>query len=184
MTPIAVALTFKDSYPLKLNRLLRPRHWKTLVLSEVDTEEKLLVARAVSNWHRRQVSKEEKTGWINGLAEIYQKQGLKVASVRDLGGFENQIRQKIAEVTGLHPMTVNSYLSEEFKQTPQGGGVATVSASERVENAVGAEVAESFRKQVLEYEKLSPEERACWHVRGKKKKKRDCELRIIRLQDF
>lgn len=139
------------------HRLAVDPNWKSLVLPEVDTEEKLLVARAVSNWHRRQVPREEKAEWINGLAETYQKQGLETGS----SGFSNEIRNKIVEVTGLAPKTVNIYLSEEYKQEPKGGSdKPVITASQRVENELGSEVAERFRKQVLEEEKLSPEERA------------------------
>ena len=52
-------------------------NWKKLTVEHNDSEEKLLVARAVSNWNRRQVSREEKSEWINGLAEIYRGQDCK-----------------------------------------------------------------------------------------------------------
>lgn len=37
------------------------------------------------------------------------------------GGFENQIKNKIVEVTGLSTTTINEYLSEEYKQEQKGG---------------------------------------------------------------
>ena len=103
-----------------IHRLEADPRWRTEKLAEIDTEEKLLVARCVANWHRRQVSGEEKEEWINSLARIYKKQGLKV-SVLDEGQYINQIKKKIAEVTGLHPSTVLEYLSEEYKRERKGG---------------------------------------------------------------
>jgi len=144
------------------HRLAVDPNWKSLVLPEVDTEEKLLIARAVSNWHRRKVGEKEKAEWINGLAEIYQKQGLQVAYAIHTG-FENQIKNRIVEVTGLDGSTVNTYLSHEFKQELKGGtpkGYEYVPASQRTETRLGEKIAERFRKQVLEEEKLSPEDLA------------------------
>lgn len=76
-----------------------------------------MIARAVSNWHRRQVGREEKEKWINGLAEIYKKQGYKV-SVR-VGSAQptNEIRDKIEDVTGLSKQTVTEFLDNKYKQT-------------------------------------------------------------------
>jgi hypothetical protein len=143
------------------HRLAVDPNWKTLTLEEVDTEEKLLVARAVSNWHRRQVSREEKATWINGLAALYKKQGYKVNARNNARGQSiNEIKERIMEVAGLPERTVTSYLSEEYKQEPKGGVSTDISASERVENALGKDVAEQFKKEIKEEEKLSPEERA------------------------
>ncbi|GAG81115.1 unnamed protein product, partial [marine sediment metagenome] len=52
--------------------------WRTETLEHIDSEEKLLLARAISNWHRRSISKEEKIAWINGLAQLYLDSGLHV----------------------------------------------------------------------------------------------------------
>ena len=139
-------------------------NWKTLVLPEIDNEEKLLLARLIANFHRRQVSREEKAEWINGLAEIYQKQGLKIYS-KVPSAAENEIRNKIAEVTGLTPQTIDDYLIVEFKQELKGGtpkGYQYVPTSQRIETELGSEVAERFRKEVLEEAKLSPKEKAEW----------------------
>jgi len=90
--------------------------------------------------------------------------GLEVAC-KVHSGFENQhkneIIEKIVEVIGLERSTVIGYLHDEFKQVPHGGSdKSTLSASERVENALGKDVAEQFKKEIKEEEKLSPEERA------------------------
>jgi len=94
-------------------------NWRTERHPEIDTEEKFFVARCVANWHRRQVSKEEKIEWINGLAKIYSEQGYKTRKTvkTDTGGYRiNEIVNKIAEVTGLTEQTVRSYLSPAYKQ--------------------------------------------------------------------
>lgn len=143
------------------NRLQADPDWRTETIANIDSEEKLLVARAVANWHRRAVPENEKREWINGLAEIYKKQGLKVKTAFP---FENEIKQKIVEVTGLSSDIVETYLLDEFKQKMKGGWSdktpRKVSASQRIETRLGPEVAERFRKEVLEEATLSPEKKA------------------------
>lgn len=135
------------------HRLADNPEWRKEKLEHIDSEEKLLVARAVSNWHRRQVSREEKAEWINGLAEIYLKQGYKVGENRRES---NEIVSKIAEVTGLTSQTVRIYLSKEFRQTPPKNiedlNVPKIPASERIEHELGEEYVERHRKEVLEQE--------------------------------
>jgi hypothetical protein len=100
------------------HRLEADPNWRRERIKEIDTEEKLLVARCVSNWHRRQVSREEKEEWLNGLAKIYKKQGLKVSEKDSSAQGRNEIIAKIHEVTGLNPTSVREYLRSEFKQEP------------------------------------------------------------------
>ena len=71
------------------------------------TEEKLLIARAVANWNRRQVSREEKEEWINGLARLYREQGIAAGATA----------KKIAYSTGIAYRTVLVYLDDKYKQT-------------------------------------------------------------------
>jgi len=97
------------------HRLEADKDWRTEILEHIDTEEKLLIARCISNWHRRAVSWSEKEKWINGLAGIYQKQGLKVRGIEA----HNEIKDKIVEVTGLEESTIRRYLKNKFKQTEQ-----------------------------------------------------------------
>jgi len=116
--------------------------WRTEEHPEIDTEEKLLVARCVANWHRRQVSWEEKEKWINGLARIYKKQGLESSS---------KLQKKIADVTGLTTRTIRTYLNAKFKEfefkdrTPS----PRISASERIEHDLGKDYVERHREEVL-----------------------------------
>lgn len=156
-------------------------NWKSMTLPEIDTEEKLLIARAVSNWHRREVPKEEKAEWINGLAEIYQKQGLQVR--KDVGGTRiNEIISKVSDVTGLDVRTVRNYISPEYKmlevarieqQEPR------LDASVRIEHELGKDVVERFRKEVLEEEKLSPKEKAKLKEEQQRKKEEREQKRIL-----
>ena len=98
-----------------------------------------MLARLIANFHRRQVSREEKEEWINGLAKIYQKQGLRVVHIAN-DGIENEIKQKIMEVTGLSDFTVDGYLHNEFKQEPIGGVDHFVTPLlEKAEKALGEE---------------------------------------------
>lgn len=129
------------------HRLEADPDWRREELQEIDTEEKLFTARCVANWHRRQVPREEKEEWINGLARIYRRQGLKVRSKKG----RNEIIAKIVEVTGLSDRAVGIYLNEEFKQKPpydveRRGPV--IPASERIEHELGREYVERHRKEV------------------------------------
>ena len=129
------------------HRLEADPNWRREKIKEIDTEEKLLVARCVSNWHRRQVAAEEKKEWINGLAMIYKKQGLEV---RSKGG-RNEIMAKIMEVTGLSDRAIGNYLKSEYKQEPPFDverREPVIPASERIEHMLGKEYVERHRKEV------------------------------------
>jgi len=88
------------------------------------------------------------------------------------GVYVNEIKEKIAEVTGLDSdTTVLKYLNKTFKSERKGGapkGSEIKTASEVIaslgKSSIDAEYGESlvdrFRKEVLEEEKLSPEEKA------------------------
>jgi hypothetical protein len=95
---------------------------------------------------------------VNDLAAYYKRQGLKVEGPRG----ENQIIQKLVEVLALSRVTINKYLVKDFHQLSPNpkGDRPSVPASQRIEKALGPEVAERFRREVLEESKSSPEERA------------------------
>ena len=97
-----------------------------------------MLARLIANFHRRQVSREEKEEWINGLAEIYRKQGLRV-DVSDIDGGHNEIKQKLVEVTGLNETTITQYLHDEFKQEPVLGHPLPTPLLVKAEKALGEE---------------------------------------------
>lgn len=139
-----------------VHRLEADPKWRKEKLPEIDTEEKLLVARCVANWNRRQISAKEKEEWINGLAEIYGKQGLKV---RSQGSGKNEIIAKINEVTGLNPPTIQYYLAEKYKQKEpdhlrEAGHRFRMPASERIRTRLGEEYVERHREEVEQ--KLRP----------------------------
>ena len=93
--------------------------WKVQVLENIDTPEKKLAAQLIANIARRTVSKEEKENWINDLAELYLKQGLKVDAKRTDGKQaqgSNEIKERIVEITGLSERTVTNYLRDCYKQ--------------------------------------------------------------------
>jgi hypothetical protein len=131
-----------------LHRDKADKNWKRLKLEHIDTEEKKLLARLIANFHRRQITREEKEEWINGLARIYKKQGLKV----DIHN-ENEIVNRIAETTGLERSTVLRHLKSEYKQEPTTIREPIIPASQRIEHELGADYVERHREEVLAEEK-------------------------------
>jgi hypothetical protein len=129
------------------HRLEVDPNWRKERMSGIDTEEKLLIARSAANWHRRQVTGEEKEEWINGLARIYKQQGLKAHSKNG----RNEIMAKIMEVTGLSDRAIGIYLRSEYKQKPPYSTEKrqpVIPASERIEHQLGREYVERHRKEV------------------------------------
>lgn len=145
-----------------LHRLKSDKGWRTETLEHIDDEEKLLLARAISNWHRREVPRSEKKKWINGLAKIYQEKGYKVEGTpkQGRGAVPNEIADKIAIETGLHRATVNDYLLDRFKQikhTVKSPSRPIVSASQRIETELGSNYVERHEAEVLEKALEDPE---------------------------
>jgi len=138
------------------HRLEDNPNWKTEILDHIDSDEKLLLARAISNWHRREIPRTEKEEWINGLAKIYLEQGY-VLQGRSL---ENQVINKINEETGLHKDTIRLYLSDEFKQKSRPAPPIQkpkVPASQRIEKTLGTEILDRHEDEVLEKALEDPE---------------------------
>jgi len=115
--------------------------WKTETLQHIDSEEKLLLARAISNWHRREVPRSEKEEWINGLAKIYKEQGVAAP-----------LAAKIASETGLAHRTIMDYLSDEYKDESKARTdprpERRVPASQRIETELGPEYVKRHREEV------------------------------------
>ena len=128
-----------------LHRQEADPNWRTEVHPEIDSQEKFLIARCVANWHRRQVPKEEKEEWINGLARIYKKQGCQIPQ---LTGQRNEVVEKIVNVTGLAESTVRAYLKDEFKvqKAYKKGTKPRVPASQAIISKVG----EGYGKRLVE----------------------------------
>lgn len=106
-----------------LHRLEEDPDWRTETLEHIDTDEKLLLARAASNWHRRIISRHERKAWISGLAQLYLDQGLKVVDLDHTtsGLPANQIVDKIKQELGLSHPTIMRYLDDRYKQKPVSG---------------------------------------------------------------
>jgi len=136
------------------HRLEADKDWRTEILEHIDTEEKLLIARCISNWHRRAVQWSEKEAWINGLAMIYKKQGYKIRGEYPVtgGSPKNEIVEKIIEITGLSEQTITRYLSEDYKQKEQARTSEQtpprVPASQRIETELGPEYVERHREEI------------------------------------
>lgn len=165
------------------HRLQADPTWRVQPLDNIDTDEKLLIARCVANWHRRPIGREEKTEWINGLAKIYQKQRLR----EDIS-----LARKISETVGLAENTVAKYLHDKYKLRTHEKPTTQppiVPASQRIEEefdrkreGLGKEIINRFKAEVLEEAKLSPEELAKRREEQEKQKaerKRKTEERII-----
>ena len=128
-------------------------HWRTEVHPDIDSEEKFLIARCVANWHRRQVPRQEKEEWINGLARIYKKQGLKVYG--EGRGRPNEIIATIVAKTVIHPHIVQEFLRSEYKQSEpkelqKTGHEYKLLASQRIERASldGKELVKRHREEI------------------------------------
>lgn len=117
--------------------------WKTEVLQHIDSKEKFLAAQAFSNWHRKVLSFDEKRTIVNGLADLYVKQGCKVVTTN------NEVKRKICTVLKLSSPTVNKFLDEKYKpftkenSQPQPRALA----SQVIRNRLGEE---TLRRLVLE----------------------------------
>lgn len=101
-----VLLDKKDRVIDGVHRLDDDKTWKTEKLEHIDTEEKFIVARLIANLHRRVVPASETQKWINDLAEIQLKQGIK----------PGQISGVISEKTGYATRTITTYLNSKYKR--------------------------------------------------------------------
>ena len=111
------------------HRINAKANWRREVREDIDTPEKVLLARLISNKFRRQVEASEVRGWINDLAQI---------AVDDHGIEPGQISGWVAEQTGYHSRSVREYLDEKYKikTSPEGPkemeatAVSVISAAE------------------------------------------------------
>jgi hypothetical protein len=188
--------------------------WKALVLENINTPEEKIIARLVANFHRRVVTPEEKAEWINGLAEIYRNDGLKVegTSERAPQARPNEIVKKISKVTGLSKRTVRHYLKPEFLQgacrildpekhyvkDPETVIINTIGAHrrqyarelvQRFKEKIEKELLESpiFRKKILEKLEplLKPRSSPChYHTRKELAEKKLAQLANDRKEGF
>jgi len=90
------------------HRINAKANWRREVREDIDTPEKVLKARLISNKFRRQVSAVEVRGWINDLAEIaYTEHGIE----------PGEISGWVAEETGYARKSVTEYLNPEYKKS-------------------------------------------------------------------
>ncbi|MCK4478216.1 ParB/RepB/Spo0J family partition protein [Candidatus Bathyarchaeota archaeon] len=99
------------------HRFSADQNWRRVRLEHIKTEKDRLVARIISNTHRRSVSSKEKMELLNRLGEIYQSKGI------DPG----KIAYKMVNETGMSYRWVAKYLPDRFKNSLQ---------SERRKNSV------------------------------------------------
>lgn len=119
-------------------------NWKSIILPEVDTEEKRIIYSIIANLQRRKVPPEEKAELINSLAEIYNIQGYKVLITG------NEIVKKIVEVTGLSQPTVNKFLDDDYKvyTSKDRKRKPRIPAAERIRRKLGKDVLERYEQEV------------------------------------
>ena len=87
------------------HRINSKANWRREVREDIDTPEKVLLARLISNKFRRQVTAEEVRGWINDLAEI---------ALTERGIEPGEISGWVAEQTGYSEITVRKYLDKKY----------------------------------------------------------------------
>ena len=88
------------------HRINSKANWRREVREDIDTPEKVLLARLISNKFRRQVTAEEVKGWINDLAEI---------ALTERGIEPGEISGWVAEETGYSTRSATYYLDEKYK---------------------------------------------------------------------
>jgi len=89
------------------HRINAKANWRREVREDIDTPEKVLKARLISNKFRRQVTAEEVRGWINDLAEI---------AFTEHGIEPGEISGWVAEETGYSRDHVTHYLDSKYKK--------------------------------------------------------------------
>lgn len=175
------------------HRINAKANWRREVREDIDTPEKVLKARLISNKFRRQVSAVEVRGWINDLAEI---------ALVEHGVQPGEISGWVAEETGYSERQVRFYLDEKYKEqrgfalTGQPTAVPTVELSDLVsvaepiireaEPVVDLETANGLKKaaKALEREakrkvkaKKTPEQIAAEKAEKKRKKRERAEAK-------
>jgi len=88
------------------HRINAKANWRREVRENIDTPEKVLKARLISNKFRRKVTAVEVRGWINDLAEI---------ALTEHGIEPGEISGWVAEETGYDEHSVRDYLDQKYK---------------------------------------------------------------------
>lgn len=128
-----------------LHRLNIDSQWKTETLEYIDTREKFLKARIISNLHRRTVPAQEIRAWLNELAELaFTEKGIK----------PGKISGWIADETGYSSITIRPYLDDKYKYTPSQEGGKKGSKIQKEAKKAMSSIAIEEAKKVLGSEKI------------------------------
>lgn len=128
------------------HRLAADPNWRTEVNENLDSTEKVLKAKLISNKFRRQVSAEEVKGWINELGEI---------ALNDHEIERGKISGWIAEETGYSDNRVRELLEDKYKIITSPLGVYTKAKIEddyrpliiEAEEKLGSEKVERLKEE-------------------------------------
>jgi DNA-binding transcriptional ArsR family regulator len=123
------------------HRLAADENWPKRQLEQVETEEKRIIARLISNVCRRPVPAEEKREMLEKLGEIYMKNGVE----------PGKIARKIGEKTGMSYRWVMKYLPDKYKHSLQ---------SERASAAARRAARGNPKRRVISIDLVEPPEGA------------------------
>jgi len=119
--------------------------WREEKLEWIDTREKYLKARIISNLHRRTVPPSEIKAWINELAKF-------ALSERKIE--PGRITKWIAEETGYAERTVREYLNEEYKIETRPKGIkmapTAISVVSEAKEILGEEKYSKLAKTIID----------------------------------
>ena len=94
--------------------------WKSITLENIDTPEKLLLARFHANYHRRTMSDLEIKQTLNALLMLYSEQKTldsgQAVQKPIIGRPSNELLHRAADALGVSYKTVSRYVEPEFKQ--------------------------------------------------------------------
>ena len=119
--------------------------WREEVREDLDTPEKILLARLIANKFRRTVEASEVKGWINDLAEM---------AVNDYGIKPGEISGWVSSETGYSERQVRFYLDDKYKEMkfasaiPKEAEATATSVELDTVDALGSKKYEELRKSL------------------------------------
>ena len=116
--PLYPVLLDEDGKTIDGNhRLARKKDWPKLKVQGIKGDKLRVIARMVANGSRRQISRKEKGGWANELAEILLHEGFEPGGEHEEGltGSKRGITGEIAFLTGWDSHVVSRLLSKRYK---------------------------------------------------------------------
>jgi len=119
---------FRQLYPILVDeagevidgkhRLQADPNWKKMKVEGIKTTKDRLIARMVANGCRREIPAKEKKRWVNDLAKILKKEGIRAGGKTFPPDYEIGIATTISRLTGWTEPTVHKYLADRFKGDP------------------------------------------------------------------